>query len=260
MEQIGVVEAVYRYPVKSMAGEELRETFVGYGGLLGDRAFAFVRAKGPKGFPWHTAREQEDMVLYRPRFCDGEAMSLPANVETSFGMAPGVNPVYPSESAYDVEVTTPKGDVYPIRSPELAADLKRRGEGPVTLRFSERSLCDCRPISIFGNATARALGEELGIPMDRRRFRANFYVDWADERPYRENDFVGRTLEIGDRLRVAVVERDPRCKMITIDPDSAQTNKAILHHVIGSHNGTAGIYAAVLTEGIVRPGDAIRIV
>jgi uncharacterized protein YcbX len=259
MEEVGVLEAIYRYPVKSMAGEELHKTFVGYGGLMGDRAFAFVRSKGVKGFPWHTAREQEDMVLFRPRFRDGAAMALPADIESSLGMAPGINPVYPTDAAYDVEVATPEGPVYPIRSVELSADIERRGGSPVTLRFSERSLCDCRPVSIFANATAGALGEELGISMDRRRFRANFYVDWADGKPYRENDFVGRTLQIGDRLRIAVVERDPRCKMITIDPETAETNKTILHHVIGSHGGTAGIYAAVLTEGIVRQGDPIRI-
>jgi len=68
MEQLGAVEAIYRYPVKSMAGEELPETFVGYAGLMGDRAFAFVRKKGIKGFPWRTGREQEDMVLFTPRF------------------------------------------------------------------------------------------------------------------------------------------------------------------------------------------------
>jgi uncharacterized protein YcbX len=259
MEQVGVLEAVYRYPVKSMAGEEVAEAFVGYSGLMGDRAFAFVRNKGVKGFPWHTGRKQADMVLFRPRFRDGAAVTLPADVEVSFGMAPGVNPVFPPERAFEADVTTPEGQVYPIGSPELAADLERRGGGAVTLRFSERSQYDCRPLSIFSNATASGLGEELGMPMDRRRFRANFYVDWVDQQPYRENDLVGRTLQIGDRLRIAVLERDPRCKMITIDPQTGETDKSILHHVTTSHQGMAGVYAAVLTEGIVRHGDPIHI-
>jgi uncharacterized protein YcbX len=259
MERVGVVEAIYRYPVKSMAGENLRESFVGYSGLMGDRAFAFVRNKGVKGFPWHTGREQEDMVLFQPHFRDGAAMVAPSDIEASFGMVPGVNPIFPPEEAFAVDVETPEGQNYPIRSRELVADLERRCGEPVTLRFSERSLYDCRPISIFGNATAKGLGEELGLPMDRRRFRANFYVDWVEQHPYRENDLLGCTLQIGDRLRIAVVERDPRCKIITIDPETGETNKKILHHVIGSHQGTAGVYAAVLTEGIVRQGDAIHI-
>ena len=51
------------------------------------------------------------------------------------------------------------------------------------LRFSDRSHWDCRPVSLFGNASAVALGEELGMSMDRRRFRANFYADWDGGRP-----------------------------------------------------------------------------
>jgi uncharacterized protein YcbX len=174
-------------------------------------------------------------------------------------MAPGVNPLYPPESAFAVDVTTPEGKVYPVRSPELASDLERRSGEQLTLRFSERSLGDCRPVSLIGNATADGLGEELGMKMDRRRFRANFYVDWLDQRPFRENDLVGKTIQIGDRLRIAVLERDPRCKMITIDPETGKTDKRVLHHVIGSHNGAAGVYAAVLMEGIVRQGDAVQV-
>lgn len=260
MEQLGVLEAIYRYPVKSMAGEEVSESFVGYGGLMGDRAFAFVRRKGIKGFPWHTGREQEDMVLFRPRFRDSAAMALPADIQASFAMAPGANAVFPPEPAFEVDVTTPAGDVYPIRSAELTADLEQRNGEPVTLSFSQRGHYDCRPISIFGNATANGLGEELGMPMDRRRFRANFYVDWREPEPYREDSLVGRTLQIGDRLRISVLELDPRCKMITIDPGTAETDKKILHHVIAEHEGAAGVYAAVLMEGIVRKGDAINLV
>jgi uncharacterized protein len=260
MEQLGAVEAIYRYPVKSMAGEELLETFVGYAGLMGDRAFAFVRKKGIKGFPWHTGREQEDMVLFTPRFRDSRAMMMPSDIQASLGMAPGVNPVFPPETAFEVDVETPDRQVHSVRSAELAADLERRCGEPVTLRFSERGLYDCRPLSIFGNATAKGLGEELGIPIDRRRFRANFYVDWLEGLPFHENHLLGRTLQIGDRLRIVVIELDPRCKMITIDPDTAVTNKQILHQVIGSHQGTAGVYAAVLTEGIARKGDTIRLV
>jgi hypothetical protein len=44
------------------------QAFVGYDGIMGDRVFAFIRKKGIKGFPWHTGREQKDMVLFRPSF------------------------------------------------------------------------------------------------------------------------------------------------------------------------------------------------
>jgi MOSC domain-containing protein len=98
MDRIGTVETICRYPVKSMAGEEVGQAFVGFAGLMGDRAFAFVRTSGPKGFPWHTGREQEDLILFRPHFREGGATTLPPNIEESFKMAPGVNPIFPTPS------------------------------------------------------------------------------------------------------------------------------------------------------------------
>lgn len=260
MERIGTLETVCRYPVKSMAGEELAQAFVGFAGMMGDRAFAFVREPGPKGFPWLTGREQESLVTYRPRYREAAATALPVDVEASFQMAPGVSPVFPAAGdAFAVEVATPGGRTLPVDSPELKAELEERSGQPVALRFSERSLTDCRPVSLFGNATAEALGAELGMAMDRRRFRANLYADWADGRPYREDELVGRTLQVGDRLRLAVLERDPRCKMITLDPDTGEVQPGVLRHVAKVHEGVAGVYAAVLVEGVVRKGDPIAL-
>jgi hypothetical protein len=71
---------------------------------------------------------------------------------------------------------------------------------------------------------------------------------------------VGRTLAIGARLRIAILERDPRCNMITIDPSTAQTDRRILRRVNEAHGTTFGVYAVVLVEGVVRRGDGIRVV
>jgi MOSC domain-containing protein len=257
MEELGTLETICRYPVKSMAGEAVEQAFVGYGGLMGDRVYAFVRADGPAGFPWLTAREQEDLVLFRPRFRESTAAALPIDLEASLALGSGVNPIFPPPDAFDVVVATPEGSELAVRSPELAADLARRSGRAVTLRFSERSLGDCRPLSLMGSASVRALGTELGMAMDIRRFRANLYADWRPDAPYRENDLVGRTLAIGERVRIAILARDSRCKMITIDPDTAQTDRRILRHVNEAHGTTLGVYAAVLVEGVVRRGDAI---
>ncbi len=145
---------------------------------MGDRAYAFVPVgAATKGFPWHTGRDQKNLVLYRPQYCKAAASKLPVDVTASFAMPPGVNPVFPDSEAFAVDVTIPAGRTLPVDAAELAAELEQQGGKAVTLRFSERSLYDCRPVSLFGNATIRALGEEMGRPMDRRRFRANFYAD-----------------------------------------------------------------------------------
>ena len=84
--------------------------------------------------------------------------------------------------------------------------------------------------------------------MDRRRFRANFYADWDCGQAFREDELVGRTLAVGDRLRLAVLERDPRCKMITLDPETGARDSSVLRHLTKTRGGTLGVYAAVLAE------------
>ncbi len=68
MSVVGRVDGLWRYPVKSMRGEELEEAFVGFSGIYGDRVFAFLSSASSRGFPYFTAREQKEMLRYRPRW------------------------------------------------------------------------------------------------------------------------------------------------------------------------------------------------
>jgi uncharacterized protein YcbX len=119
-------------------------------------------------------------------------------------------------------------------------------------------MTDCRPVSLFSVQTGHRLGEEVGIVLNKRRFRANIFMDLASMPGFAEDAFVGRTLRIGSKVVIAVLERDPRCAMITIDPDTAERDTAILSKVSRAHDGSAGIYGAVLVEGVVRVGDDIE--
>jgi uncharacterized protein YcbX len=120
-------------------------------------------------------------------------------------------------------------------------------------------MTDCRPISLFSIQTAQQLSHEVGSDLDKRRFRANVYLDLASAPGWSEDQFVGHTLQIGDKAVVAVLERDPRCKMITLDPDSGEPNPEVMKRVARGHQGFAGVYAAVLVEGLIRRGDPISL-
>jgi len=124
---------------------------------------------------------------------------------------------------------------------------------------SERALTDCRPVSLISIQTARQLSQEVGVELDKRRFRANVYVDLAAGAGFGEDAWVGRRLRIGKKVEIAVMERDPRCKMITLDPDTAQANPEVMRRVAKGHDGAAGVYAAVLVEGAIRAGDEIAV-
>jgi uncharacterized protein YcbX len=261
MSLIGQVESVWRYPVKSMRGEELSEIFAGFSGVYGDRLFAFKSSAAPTGFPYLTGREQHQMLLYRPRFRHPQRAAMPANLAEAEALSPGLNPVPgdPADLALDVE--TPAGEVLAIDDPAL---LRRLAEGlgnshSLTLLRSERSMTDCRPISLFALQTARQLGEEIGTILDKRRFRANVYLDLHNAAGFSENELVGRRVRIGSKVAVSILERDPRCQMITLDPDNAAPNPEVLRRVTRAHEGTAGVYGAVLAEGTIRAGDPIEV-
>jgi hypothetical protein len=95
--------------------------------------------------------------------------------------------------------------------------------------------------------------------MDERRFRANVYVDLTSAQGFAENDFVGRSLRIGPKVVVTILERDPRCMMITLDPDTGEKTPAILKKVAQAHEGMAGVYGAVMVEGMLHKGDSIEL-
>ncbi len=259
MRTVGRIESLWRYPVKSMRGEDLAEAFVGFPGVYGDRIHAFRSSGAPAGFPYLTGREQEAMLLYRPRFRHSEHTVKPPNLAEADAIEPGLTAVYGEPSDLMVDVETPGGERLSIDDPRLMSLLREgiRDRHELTLLRSDRSMTDCRPFSILSIQTVQQLGKELGIDLDKRRFRANLYLDLESGRGFEEDEFVGRTLRIGTRTEIAVLKRDSRCKMITLDPDTAQPNPEVIRRLARDHEGKAGIYGAVLVEGTIRPGDEI---
>ena len=259
MSTIGTVESLWRYPVKSMRGEELDELFAGFSGVYGDRVFAFESSASPKGFPFLTAREQREMLRYRPRFRQPDKAARPINQAEAEKLPPGVTPLYADPDDLMLDVETPTGSALAIDDPALIEALRQGidDKHQLTLLRSERALTDCRPLSIFGVQSARKLGEETGITVDKRRFRANVYLDLAEG--FAEDEFVGRSIRIGPKVTVSILERDPRCMIITLDPDTGEKEPALLKKVAQAHSGMAGVYGAVLVEGMMHKGDPVEL-
>src|SRR5213592_3703094 len=218
MSIIGKVESLWRYPVKSMRGEELEETFAGYPGVYGDRLFAFKSSASPAGFPYFTAREQRRLLQYRPRFRDPDKAARPVNLTEADSM--GAGPLSADISELMVDIETPDGKTLAIDDPVLIemllSEIDKKHQ--LTLMRSHRAMTDCRPVSLFSVQSARQLAEETGVPIDKRRFRANVYVELTSGGGFAENDFVGRSLRIGSNVVVRILERDARCVIITLDP------------------------------------------
>jgi hypothetical protein len=259
MSIVGKVESLWRYPVKSMRGEELDEAFAGFSGVYGDRCFAFRSSASSAGFPWFTARDQRRLLQYRPRFRYPDKAARPINFTEAEKIGANPLPAEPSELMVDVE--TPNGQTLPIDDPALMemlrGDIDQKHQ--LTLMRSQRAMTDCRPFSMFSLQSARQLAEETGKPIDKRRFRANVYVNLTSAEGFGENEFVGRSLRIGPKVVVTILERDARCMMITLDPDTGEKAPAILKKVAQAHEGMAGVYGAVMVEGMLHKGDPVEL-
>jgi uncharacterized protein YcbX len=245
-----------------MSGEAISEAFMGFSGFYGDRCFAFKNSSAHKGFPYLNASAQEQMLRYRPQFRYPERAAKPPNLTEAMSISPGVTPANPDPKDLVVDVVTPSGAVVAVDEPALIEMLVEglRGENHLTLVRSDRALTDCRPVSLISLQTVRQVESELGIPLDKRRFRANIYFDLASDYGFAEDELVGHKLRIGSRAEIMVLERDPRCKIMSLDPDTSEHNPEVLRKVAQAHGACAGVYCAVLIEGILMKGDSIEVI
>jgi len=259
MTVVGRLESVWRYPVKSMPGESLPEAYVGFGGVLGDRLYAVHDAGAPKAFPFLTARSRKEMLRFRPKFRRPELTLAPDNLTEAENRGVGLTPLPPSSDDLALEIEAPNGEILSASDPALpgliAGDQLNASE--LTLIRSDCAITDCRPLSLLAIQTIDGIGRAVGVTLDKRRFRENLYLDLHSAESFAEDAFVGRRLRIGAKLTVHILERDIRCRMIGIDPETLEENTEILRYVAKNHDNTAGVYAAVLVAGMVRPGDEV---
>jgi hypothetical protein len=202
------------------------------------------------------------MVRYRPRYRYPDRAARPVNLAEAESIAPGLTPAFADPSDMVVDVETPTGETFAIDHPELIRRLRDglAGEPELAVVRSDRALTDCRPVSLLSMQTVRQLGEEVGAAVDLRRLRENVLVDFGAAAGFAEDGLVGRSVRIGSKAVIAILERDPRCAMITLDPDTGESRPELLRHVAKAHDCYAGVYGAVLVEGMVRKGDAVVVV
>jgi len=235
--EIGHVEAIFRYPVKSMRGEQLEVAQLGWHGLDSDRRFAFRRIDDRSGFPWLSASQLPDLLLFAPhRRDEGAQEPLPTHVRT------------------------PEGKEMPVLGEELATEVARRYGAPVQMMQLKHGIFDDASISIIASDTIREIGRLAGRSLDVRRFRPNIVVRLVRSVPFQEDEWLGGELSFGegeDAAAIAVTTRDVRCSMVNLDPDSASSAPEVLKAVVRANQNNAGIYGAVTRIGRLAVGQNI---
>jgi uncharacterized protein YcbX len=235
--EIGHVEALFRYPVKSMGGEQLEIANLGWHGLDGDRRLAFRRVDDRSGFPWLTASKLPNLLLFAPLRRENAA--------------PGDLPTH---------VRTPDGEELPVFGEDLAAEVERRYGTPVQMMHLKHGIFDDASISVITSDTVGEIGRLAGHRPDVRRFRPNVVVRLSGPGPFQEDEWLGGVLSFGDEddgPAITVTMRDIRCSMVNLDPDSARSAPDVLKAVVRANQNNAGIYGTVTRIGRLAVGQAI---
>src|SRR6185295_9975985 len=182
------ISALFRYPVKSMAGESLDVAKPGWYGIEGDRRLAFRRLTDKSGMPWLTASKLPQLLLYKPFGVDSNNAEL-----------------------LPTHVCTPDGKEYELRSDELREELSSRYGSDVELMNLKHGIFDEACISVISLSTVHGLERESGRDLDLRRFRPNVVIETGNAEAFAEDRWVGRTLMFGEETggtAVRVTMRD----------------------------------------------------
>jgi uncharacterized protein len=292
-ESVGTIQELWRFPVKSMLGEQVDAVDLGEGGIVGDRAYAIrdpetgkiASAKHPKRWPnmlgcraafVEPPRPGEELPPVRIELPDGESVVSDAadvdavlsrffgrDVELASAAQNGftIDQYHPDEENYD-----PEGHRDEVTEVGLgAAFFNERG---LRSAVPESSFFDLFPLSVLTTSTLDQLGElEPQSRFDARRFRMNVIVD-SPARGFVENEWPGRTLAIGDDVQLGVALPDPRCVMPSLAqedlPKDSRILKALARHnridVAGALYPCAGVYAVAKGTGTIRKGDGVSLI
>jgi uncharacterized protein len=237
LKEIGHVEAIFRYPVKSMAGERLEVATLGWHGLEGDRRLAFRRIGDRSGMPWLTASKLPELILFTPH---GRQEGAPEDLPT--------------------HIATPDGEHLPVFGEDLAKEIGRRHGASVQMMHLRHGIFDEASVSVIASATVREIGRLTGRTLDVRRFRPNVVVRLLRSVAFQEDEWLGGVLSFGDgedTPAIAVTMRDFRCSMVNLDPDSATPAPEVMKAVVRANQNNAGVYGAVTRIGQLAVGQSV---
>jgi uncharacterized protein YcbX len=235
--KIGEVEALFRYPVKSMGGERLEVADLGWHGLDGDRRLALRRADDRGGFPWLTASKLPELILFAP-----------------LRRGPAVDGELPTH------VRTPEGQDLAVFGRELANEIARRHGSPVEMTHLNRGIFDEASISVITSATVSEIAGLAGLRPDVRRFRPNILISSLQTVPFEEDEWVGGVLSFGEGKEAATItitNWDERCSMVNLDPGSGHAAAEVLKTIVRERDNKAGVYGTVTRRGHLAVGQPI---
>jgi uncharacterized protein YcbX len=270
--QIGSVVSLWRYPVKSMMGEELNASEITEQGLLGDRAYALVDSSDGKVATAKNPRKWPNLFDFRATFI--EPPRLGANLSAVRMTLPDGTLVTSQQSDLDdllskalnrkVTLDATEGRQQgPANAEEYWPDMEGFDHRDTVTEFvlPKGTFFDGATVHLLTTATLDRLRELT--PKGRfevRRFRPNIVIEPASgESGFVENAWIGHTLAIGADVRLSITSPCPRCVMTTLPQGDLPRDPGILRTAAQHNKANVGVYAAVLRGGSIRRGDSIAL-
>lgn len=279
--RIGTVSRLWRYPVKSMGGERLEAAMLSWRGIPGDRGWA-VYDEARAGIT--NAKRQVALRACRARYADEPvAGAVPPPAVITF--PDGASAASDSPEAA-LRLSGLLGRDVALRSlgpagSEAAPRITMEGESEDTVRalmgvlpgeplpdlsdfpperlrqLRQGNFFDALPLHVLSRATLETLARLAPeSAWDERRFRPNLLVETDDRDGYPELAWIGRRLRAGSAV-LEIVAGCPRCVVVTQPVDELPQDHRVMRTLVRETKHTAGIYARVAAEGLVRAGDAI---
>jgi uncharacterized protein len=264
----GSVVSLWRYPVKSMMGEELNATELTERGLLGDRAYGLVDSADGKVASAKNPRKWPRLFDFRASFVEPltEAKLPPVRIALPDGSTVTSDRIDVNDilsKALGRNVTFRAAEHEAVTAEEYWPDMDGLDHRDTVTDFAlpERTFFDCAVVHLLTTATLDRLRELY--PHGRfevRRFRPNIVVETvAAANGFIENEWTGRGLAIGDTVRLNVTGPCPRCVMTTLTQGDLPRDPGILRTAAQHNQANVGIYAAVVRGGMIRRGDPVRL-
>ena len=267
---LGSIVSLWRYPVKSMMGEELNATEITKDGLLGDRAYALVDSLDGKVATAKNPRKWPTLFDFRAALADAPRPGVrlpPVRITLPEGAIvnseqPDVNRTL--SNALKREVTLSASSDRPAATAEeywLDIEGLDHRDAVTDFGLPEGTFFDCAFVHLLTTATLDRL--RLMYPQGRfeiRRFRPNIVVETANgEKEFVENAWIGQIVAIGDAVRLSITGPCGRCVMTTLPQGDLPKDPGILRTAVQQNHANVGVYASVLQGGKVRRGDSVRL-
>lgn len=231
MHQLGTVAELWRYPVKSMGGEQCEHLRVEERGAEGDRTHALRGPDGKLGSGKNTRR---------------------------FAQLDGLLDFHASLADGGLQVRCPDGRVFSVDDPGLHRLLSARFGRPMTVSPEQGTPhMDAAPLHLLTTSALAWLEAQGATDLaDVRRFRPNLLLD-IDQAGLVEHAWPGHRLRIGDTVELLVVDTTERCRMITLPQGELPEAPGLLRRIAQDAELQFGVYADVLTPGAIHAGDPV---